>query len=356
MTKRVTLRNIADALNISMMTVSRALNNSPNVDEKTRKTVLKTARELGYFPNHIAKSLVVAKTQTIGVVVPEITHSFFPDAIRGIEEIVYESGYNIMLTHSAEDADREVSAIETLASRRVDGILASVAQSDTEYKIYRQVIGMGLHVVFFDRCVYNIGASCVSINDEESAFKITEHLIKHKFKKIAHLRGPLSISIAKERLNGFKKALKKYNITYNKKLVVESGFHEDGGYRAMKQLLEMSRDSRPDAVVAVNDPAAFGAMKAIWEKKLRIPQDIAIVGFSDDIRAELMPTPLTTVRQPGYEVGKAAAQKLISHIENRKESVKNLTVKTELVIRESCGCKLPLNGKNQVLISKYKEV
>ncbi len=339
MTKRVTLKNIADTLNISMMTVSRALNNSSNVDEKTRKAVLKTARELGYFPNHIAKSLVVSKTQTIGVVVPEITHSFFPDAIKGIEEIAYQAGYHIMLTHSAEDASREISAIETLASRRVDGILASVAQSDTEYQIYKQVIDMGLHVVFFDRCVYNIGASCVSINDKESAYKITEHLIKHRYKKISHLRGPLSISIAKERLNGFKKALKKYKINYDKKLIVESGFHEEGGYSAMKKMLEHPPKDWPRAVVAVNDPAAFGAMKAIREKGLRIPQDIAIVGFSDDIRAELMPTPLTTVRQPAYEVGKAAAQKLIAHIENKKDNVENLTVKTELVIRRSCGCK-----------------
>ena len=346
MTKRVTLKHIADALKISMMTVSRALNNNPNVDEKTRKLVLKTARGLGYFPNHIAKSLVVAKTQTIGVVVPEITHSFFPDAIKGIEEIVYQAGYHIMLTHSAEDANREIAAIETLASRRVDGILASVAESDTEYQIYKQVIDMGLHVVFFDRCVYNIGASCVSINDEESAFKITDHLIKHGYKRIAHLRGPLSISIAKERLNGFKKALRKYAINYDKKLIVEAGFHEGGGYTGMTKLLMLPEGERPDAVVAVNDPAAFGAMKAIKEKRLKIPQDIAIVGFSDDIRAELMPTPLTTVRQPAYEVGKVAAQKLIAHIENKNELIEDLIVRTELVIRKSCGCKIPLNGRN----------
>ncbi len=346
MTKRVTLKNIADTLNISMMTVSRALNNNPNVDETTRKMVLNKARELGYFPNHIAKSLVVAKTQTIGVVVPEITHSFFPDAIKGIEEIVYQAGYNIMLTHSAENTNREIAAIETLASRRVDGILASVAESDTEYQIYRQVINMGLHVVFFDRCVYNIGASCVSIDDEESAFKITEHIIRHGYKKIAHLRGPLSVSIAKERLNGFRKALRKYKISYSDKLIVESGFHEDGGFAAMQRLLGLPKKERPRAVVAVNDPAAFGAMKAIKEAGLRIPEDIAIVGFSDDIRAELMPAPLTTVRQPAYEVGKAAARKLIAHIENKKESVENLTIKTELVIRKSCGCEIPSNGKS----------
>ncbi|HSD62536.1 MAG TPA: substrate-binding domain-containing protein, partial [Ignavibacteriaceae bacterium] len=194
-----------------------------------------------------------------------------------------------------------------------------------------------------DRCVFNIGASCVSINDEESAFRVTEHLALHGYKKIAHLRGPLKISIAKERLDGFKRALKKYKIRYDKKLIVESGFHEEGGYNAMKRLLGLSEIDRPDALVAVNDPAAFGAMKAIKEFGLKIPQDIAIVGFSDDIRAELMPTPLTTVRQPAYEVGKAAAQKLIAHIENKKESVENLTIDAELVVRKSCGCIIPLN-------------
>ncbi|MFA3783295.1 LacI family DNA-binding transcriptional regulator [Melioribacteraceae bacterium 4301-Me] len=346
MAKRVTLKNIADTLNISMMTVSRALNNQPNVDEETKERVIKTARQLGYFPNQIAKSLVIAKTQTIGVVVPEITHSFFPDAIKGIEEVVYKAGYNIILTHSAEDTKREISAIETLASRRVDGILASVAESDTEYQIYKQIIDMGLHVVFFDRCVYNIGASCVSVNDEESAFKITEHLIKHKYKKIAHLRGPLSISIARERLEGFKRALQKYKIKYNESWIVESGFHEDGGYKAMNKLFELPRKNWPRAVVAVNDPAAFGAMKAVKEKGLNIPQDIAIVGFSDDIRAELMWSPLTTVKQNAYEVGKLAAQKLIAHIHNKKEKVENIVVKTELVIRNSCGCKYKLGIRN----------
>jgi len=339
MKKRVTLKQIADELNISMMTVSRALNNSPNVDKTTREEVINTAQKLKYFPNHIAKSLVKRKTQTIGVVVPEITHSFFPDAIKGIEEVVYDAGYQIMLTHSAEDSKKEIAAIETLASKRVDGILASVAESDTDFQIYHQIMQWGLQVVFFDRCVYNIDASCVSIDDKNSAQMITQHLINHRYKKIAHLCGPISVSISRLRLEGFMKALKKNNISLPENYVVESGFHESGGYKSMMQLLELPQKQRPRAIVAVNDPAAFGAMKAILEKGLRIPEDIAIVGFSDDIRAELMPAPLTTVRQPAYEVGKTAAQKLINHIENKSEPVKNLTIKTELVIRRSCGCK-----------------
>ncbi len=339
MIKRITLKQVAEALDVSMMTVSRALNNSPNVDKDTKERVLKKAHELGYSPNHIAKSLVQKKTQTIGVVVPEITHSFFPEAIRGIEEIAYQAGYQIMLTHSAENFEREVAAIETLVSKRVDGILISLAESDKDTSVYTQVLKMGLQLVFFDRCAYNIGTSCVSINDEESARSATNHLIEHKYKRIGHLSGPLTISISKERLKGYKKALRQHNIKYNEELVVEAGFHEEGGYKAMNQLLDLSPGKRPRAVVAVNDPAAFGAMKAIKERGLKIPKDVAIVGISDDIRAELMPTPLTTMRQPAYEEGKLAAKKLIAHIEKKKEKVEEIVVETQLVIRESCGCR-----------------
>lgn len=340
MPKRVTIKQIADELNVSLMTVSRALNHYPNVDERTRERVLETARRLGYFPNDIAKSLVKRKTETIGVVVPEITHSFFPEAIRGIEEETYGANYNLMLTHSAEDAQREVSAIETLASKRVDGILISVAATQTDRDIYHQVMKLGIKMVFFDRCVYDVGASCVSIDDENSAKKITEHLIKLGYTKIAHLCGPPVVSIGKARMEGYKKALRKHKLDFKPEWIAESGFHESGGYGAMMDLLSLDKKDIPQAVVAVNDPAAFGAMKAIYEKGLKIPDDIAIVGFSDDIRSDLMPSPLTTVHQPAYEVGKAAAFKLIKHIENKSENREDIVINTEIMIRESCGANL----------------
>ncbi len=343
MIKKITLKQVAEALDVSMMTVSRALNNNPNVDKRTKEKVIKKVHELGYSPNHIAKSLVQKKTRTIGVVVPEIAHSFFPEAIRGIEEVVYREGYQIMLTHSAENFEREAAAIETLVSKRVDGILISVAESDKDISVYTKVLKMGLQLVFFDRCVYNIGASCVSINDEESARIITKHLIEHKYKSIAHLSGPLTISISKARLNGYKKALQQNGIKFNTEMVVESGFHEEGGYKAMSQLLDFSPQKRPRAVVAVNDPSAFGAMRAIKERGLSIPKDVAIVGISDDIRAELMSIPLTTIKQPAYEEGKLAAKKLIAHIEKKKEKVEKIVVETQLIIRESCGCRMKSN-------------
>ncbi|MBF8295233.1 MAG: LacI family transcriptional regulator [Bacteroidetes bacterium] len=336
--KRVTAKEVAEKLRISTMTVSRVMNKSANVDENTRRRVLEAAQELGYSPNHIAKSLVLRRTHTIGVVVPEITHSFFPEAIRGIEEVAYQARYHVILTHSAELADREKDAIMTLEAKRVDGILISTAQSVEDYSLYRQVIQLGMPIVFFDRCVGGIGASCVSIDDEESAQRITNHLIDHGYTRLAHLSGPQHISIGVDRLNGFLSALSDRDITVHQELIVEAGFHESGGYEAMKKLLDLPAAARPRAVVAVNDPAAFGAIRAILERGLRIPQDIAIVGFTDDIRAALMPTPLTTIRQPAFEIGRRAATKLIAVIEGTSVEVQDIVVKTNEVLRESCGC------------------
>ena len=336
--RRVTAKEVAGKLGISTMTVSRVMNNRPHVDEETRRKVLGAAQKLDYSPNHIAKSLVLRKTHTIGVVVPEISHSFFPEAIRGIEEATYRARYHLILTHSAEDAKREKDALLTLESERVDGILISTAQSVQDHSLYQHMIRLGLPIVFFDRCVHGIGASCVSIDDEESARRITEHLIDHGYTRIAHLSGPQKVSIGRSRLNGFKSALADRKIPCYDQLIVESGFQETDGYQAMKKLLSFPRERRPRAVVAVNDPAAFGAIKAIQEQGLSIPGDIAIVGFSDDIRAALMPTPLTTVRQPAYEVGKLAAQKLLAFVEGKSPAIEEIIVKTEQVIRRSCGC------------------
>ncbi len=337
--KRITVEEVAREVGLSAMTVSRVLNNQPNVSEKTRKRVLETTRRLGYTPNQIAKSLVLRKTQTIGVVVPEITHSFFPEAIRGIEEVTYRLGYHLILMHSAEDARREEDAIRTLEAKRVDGILISMAQTVEDYRLYKQIVRQGIQVVFFDRCVSGLGASCVSIDDEESARRITEHLVGHGYRRIAHLRGPSRVSIGAARLQGFRKALKQNSMSVADELIVESGFHESGGYEAMRRLLDLPPERRPRAVVAINDPAAFGAMKAIAERGLRVPEDIARVGFSDDIRSELMPTPLTTIRQPAYDVGRRAAQQLFAEIERTSNPVDQITVKAELVIRRSCGCR-----------------
>lgn len=339
MGSNVTLKQIAEELGMSAMTVSRALNDKENVDKDTKKRVVEKARSMGYTPNHVAKSLVSRKTYTIGVVIPEIYHAFFSEVISGIEEVTYKRNYQLFLTNSAEKFEREKSAISALQSKRVDGILISCAETSDDVDFYKKIIDTGLPFVFFDRCVENIGASCVTVNDYQSSKDITGHLIDHGYKSFAHLQGPENVLIASERKRGFLDALAEQDIAVNEDFIAESGFNGKGGYQAMLHILEKAGDNPPRAVVAVNDPAAFGAMKAIKEKGFSIPDDIAIVGFSDDIRSEIIATPLTTVRQPAYRIGKTAAQKLIDTIDNKDEPTATIELKNDIIIRQSCGCK-----------------
>ncbi len=337
MKSNVTLKNIADELGISTMTVSRAINNKANVDEQTRKQVLKKARVMGYSPNRIARSLVNRKTQTIGVVLPEISHSFFPDVVMGIEEAAYHKKYQLFLTNSVEDHEREKQAIETLRSHRVDGLLISCAQTAEDSSYYKELVKTGLPVVFFDRSVENIGASCVVIDDVESSYKVTAHLINSGYRKIGHLSGPEKVSIGNKRMKGFKKALADHGLEFKESRVVESGFLKTGGYKAMKELLSLPAENRPDAVVSVNDPVAYGAIQAVREADLSIPEDIAITGFTDDAMAPLVDPPLTTIFQDGYQIGLRAAQKLISVIEKKDFKIETIYIDTSLVVRSSCG-------------------
>ncbi|MGM0547159.1 MAG: LacI family DNA-binding transcriptional regulator [Bacteroidota bacterium] len=338
MSSEVTLKHIAEALGISAMTVSRALNDRDNVDEQTKQRVIEKARTMGYTPNRVAKSLVSRKTYTIGVIIPEITHAFFPEVVRGIEEVAYHSDYQLFLTNANEQFDREQEAIATLRAQRVDGLLISSSLTEEDYSFYERIINGGAKVVFFDRCIEDIGASCISVNDRESACKVTEHLIvEHNHTKIAYLSGPQKVSIGKERLLGYRDALEVHNIPINDDWIIPAGFKERTGYKAMIQLLE-GQGSPPEAVVAVNDPTAIGAITAIKEFGLSIPDDIAIVGFTDDIRSPLLDVPLTTVHQPAYEMGERAAEKLIQVIENEDAPVEKIKVPTTLKIRSSCGC------------------
>ncbi len=336
--KNVTLKEVAQALGVSTMTVSRAVNNRSYVQESTRKRIIDKVREMGYTPNHVAKSLVSSKTYTIGVIIPQISHAFFPEVVMGIEEATYSMDYQLFLTNSGENFEREKKAVDALRSKRVDGILVSTSQDTTDYSFYNQLIRTGPPLVFFDRCIENIGASCIGVNDESASMQITEHLIGHGYKNIAHLSGPSRVTIGKKRLDGFLSAMKKHMHAVHDEWIVESGFREEGGFKAMTRLLDLPQKMRPRAVFAVNDPVAFGAIDAILRRGLTVPHDIAVVGFTNDIRAELISCPLTTIHQPAYDVGKIAAKKLIKTIEKLNEPIENVEIVTTMKIRSSCGC------------------
>jgi len=336
---RITIRHIARELGISAMTVSRALNNRSNVDEMTKKKVLETAKRMGYKPNHIARSLTTRKTYTIGVVVPKLLSSFFPDAIQGIEEVAFKKNYQIMLTHSSENPDRENQVIEALVSKRVDGILISTAQTVKNFKSYDDLLDSKYPIVFFDRWLPGIEASCVRTNDKEIAQKVTDHLIDvHKYVKIAHISGPSELSIADDRKQGYITSMKSHDLKIEDEWIVSANFDEETGYKATQKLLELPKKKRPRAIFAVNDSSAFGAMEAIYDAGLKIPEDIAIVGFTDDKQDKLLNPPLTTVHQPAYEMGKRATQILIDLIEGKSTAIEDIIIKSHIVIRKSCGC------------------
>jgi DNA-binding LacI/PurR family transcriptional regulator len=322
------------------MTVSRAINDRSNVDKETKKKVLDTAKRMGYRPNHIARSLTTRKTYTIGVVLPKLSNSFMPDVISGIEEEAFTNNYQLILTHSAENADREKQVIDSLVSKRVDGILISPAITVKNAKPYNDLLIAHYPIVFFDRWISSIEASNVHTNDLEVAKLMTEHLIRrHNYKKIAHICGPSNVSIARERKEGYRLAMEENGLKIKEEWLVEAGFDEREGYEATKKLLKLPVSKRPKAIFALSDSTAFGAMEAIYEEGLIIPDDIALVGFNDDKQDKLLNPPLTTVHQPAYEMGKRATQILIDMIENKSAVKEDVVIKSYPVIRQSCGCK-----------------
>jgi len=333
----VTLKEIAEELGLSAMTVSRAINNRSNVQKKTKERILAKAQEMGYTPNHVAKSLVSKKTFTIGVVIPDISHHFFSKVISGIEEVTYANNYQLFLTNSAEDFERERKALETLRSQRVDGILISCTMETQDCSYYQQITKSGIPIVFFDRGVPDVGISIVKVDDKNGSKKITKHMIDHGYRDIAYFRGP-DISIGKDRYEGFREIMNEHQLKVREEWVIESGFQEKGGYKAMQQILELPKKRWPRAIATVNDPVAIGAVEALREKGLHVPDDFAIGGFSDDIRAHLMNVPLTTIRQRPFDIGRIAAEKLVRTIENEDEPVVNREINTELIVRKSCGC------------------
>jgi len=337
----VTIKDIARELGISPSTVSRALKDHPDISPETKKAVNQLATKLNYQPNIVALNLRQSKTNTIGVIIPEIVHFFFSTIISGIEDVAYRAGYNVILTQSNESQAREMTDIKALFNSRVDGMLISVSRETTDFDHIESILAKGLPIVFFDRVYKNAQLSKVIVDDFTGAKDATLHLIEQGCKRIAHIEGPPNLDISKERLEGYKEALADHGIKFQEELIAvcPSGTIEDGKEAALK-LLELKK--RPDAIFASNDPSAMGAMQAVKAKGLKIPEDVAVVGFSNWLFSALMEPSLTTVDQPGFEMGQEAAKLLIRQIEKKdkdKEETEILpetkVLKTRLIVRDS---------------------
>jgi DNA-binding LacI/PurR family transcriptional regulator len=331
--KHSTIIDIARKLKISPSTVSRALNDHPDIKKETKVLVRKVAQALHYSPNPIAKSLQSNRTTTIGVIVPEIKHDFFASAISGIEEVAYQSGYTIILCQSNESVEREVINTNVLMQHRVAGIIASISQSTLKGNHFKDVVKRKIPLVFFDRIIEDDAVSSVVIDDYRSAFDAVLYLIGRGYKRIAHFSGPKELGICIKRRDGYIDALKQHQLPVPDGFLCYGGLHEQNGYSAMDDLIK--KNTLPDAIFAINDPVAIGAFQRIKEAGYRIPEDIAIMGFSNNKITNLMDPPLTTVDQPSFEMGRNAAKILIQIIEKSMTKPCHLVLDTKLIVRGS---------------------
>lgn len=332
---KITIHDIAKILNINSSTVSRALNDSPRVTEKTKKKILAKALELGYQRNYLASNLRRNKTDTLGVIVPRISRHFFSSAIAGIEETAYNLGYSVIICQSLEQLEREQTIVNTLLSNRVDGVLASISMETENYEHFKGFRQSRIPMVFFDRHCNIANTSSVLIDDFQAGFDATEHLIKNGCRTIAHFAGPHNLEIYKNRFEGYKAALLKHQLKYSKDLVLTSRLMEQDGIDAVGKLLSLPH--KVDGIFSANDVAAISAMQQLKKEGIKVPKDIAVVGFSNETISAVIEPSLTTINQSGFEIGRTAAELLISQIRHadREFINENVIIKASLIERDS---------------------
>jgi len=328
-----TIVDIARKLGISAMTVSRALNGKGDVSQEMRRKVVECAGRIGYRPHRWARSLVTQRSYMVGVIVPEIAHSFFAEIINGIEDVLEKSGYDILLCHSRSDPERERNEIQALIGGRMDGLIVAPEQPEKSPEPFVDLRRLKIPFVLVDRFFPGWEFSCVRLDDLEAGFLATRFLIELGHRRIAHISGP-DLSTASLRRRGFLKAVRQFGVEHDRRSIVAAPFGIDEGREAMKKLLRL--DPRPTAVFAANDPQAIGAIYACREAGLRVPEDISIIG-AGNIEGVYHPNPfLTTIDWPRQELGKAAAQVLMSAIANPKTSQPEMRIfPPELLIRHT---------------------
>jgi LacI family transcriptional regulator len=328
-----TIVDIARKLGISAMTVSRALNGKGDVSQEMRRKVVECAGRIGYRPHRWARSLVTQRSYMVGVIVPEIAHSFFAEIINGIEDVLEKSGYDILLCHSRSDPERERNEIQALIGGRMDGLIVAPEQPEKSPEPFVDLRRLKIPFVLVDRFFPGWEFSCVRLDDLEAGFLATTFLIELGHRRIAHISGP-DLSTASLRRRGFLKALRQFGFEHDRRSIVAAPFGIDEGRAAMKKLLRL--EPRPTAVFAANDPQAIGAIYACREAGLRVPEDISIIG-AGNIEGVYHPNPfLTTIDWPRQELGRAAAQVLLSAIGNPKTSQPEIRIfPPELLIRHT---------------------
>lgn len=333
--KHVTIKDIANHLTLSVSTVSRALTDDKNIRRETKEKVLAAAKALGYRPNPVATNLKYGRTNTVGVIVPEMVTPFASQVIEGIQKVLYAKGLKVIIAQSDENPQREKENLQLMESFMVDGIIICLCHHAENRALYTRLQEEGIPMVFFDRIPEDKDASKVIVDDYAKSFFMMEHLIRSGRRRIAHLQAPSYIYNSVERFRGYKDALTKFRIPYDDSLVIKTGMTIDDGRRAAEQLTRANTSF--DALFAFTDTLAIGAMNYLREQGISIPEEVAIASFSGTILSTIVYPQLTTVEQPLEEMGEAAARLMLEKINDPSAKNRTIVLDAKIRVRGSTG-------------------
>jgi LacI family transcriptional regulator len=331
---QVTMKEIAKKLGVSVSTVSRALKDSPELHPDTKKRIVEMAKSMNYQYNLLAQSLRISRSKVLGVIVPELTSHFFSSNISGIQDTAYKRGYNIMICQSNESYEQEKANIRTLVSSQVDGLLISLSRETKNYEHLQDLYDREIPFMMFDRVTEEIPVSKVTVDDAHGAFLVVTHLLEQGCKKIAYFSGPEDLYISKKRKEGYLEALKNFGIPMSEAKIYNTDLTSDMNREVTLEMLK--EKERPDGIFAMIDPLAIDIMLVLKEKGILIPDEIALAGFTNNPTSAVIEPSLTTVSQPGYEMGQLAANHLLDQLDDLvSEDPKSFVLHTTLVPRNS---------------------
>lgn len=337
---RVTIHDIAKELNTTASTVSRALQDHPRISKAMKVAVTELAQRLNYQPNSVASSLRKGKGNTIGVVIPRIDRYFFSSVIRGIEDVAYDAGYNILICQSYDSFDREKNIVDTLTNGKVDGLLVSVATETIDFKHFEAVQNKGIPIIFFDRIPESLDSDKVEIDDFSGAFKAVEHLILQGCRRIVHFSGLLHVSIYKNRFEGYKAALERYQIPFDASLIFENVVTRESGEKAAITISTMN--PMPDGIFSSGDFSALGAINKLKNLGIFIPGDIAVIGFANEPYDDMVEPGLSSVDQHSTEMGHCVANLFLEKVSESTTPTKHKQIKLNpSIVKRGSSLRIP---------------
>ena len=338
---RTSLKDLAQELGVSIATVSRALRSSPEIGQDMQAKVKELAKRLNYRPNPFAQSLLKEAPRVIGVVVPNLVTHYYAAVLDGIEDEARKEGYSVISANTHEDTEAEIRAIDNFISLHVEGIIACLSQNTTDYSHFEEIANMGIPLVFFGRTCLSDRFSSVTANGDEAAYQATQHLIDTGSRRIAFIGGPNHLDMVKRRKHGYLEALRENRIPIDRTLVACEKIDYQWALDTTTRLLNLPVGERPDAILAFNDIITFAAFTAIKQQGLSIPEDVALIGFTDDVHAQYVTPRMSAIEDQSHQMGKTACQLLLKSISGDSKIYRKI-VPQKLVIRETSSRKTKL--------------